>query len=141
MTSPATYFQDTAARDLRIAEVPNASFVNGMNMGGSNSMGIGINMLEGAVVGEPQQFTLLDQREVARNSQISQSIGGFPYVLADDYPSSGGQEGTAPDAVIAFGDAPTQAAKDADPSLDGTISFSETVSLVTLEAGWVAFTP
>ena len=141
MTSPATYFQDAAARALRETEVVGASFANGMNMGGSCSMGIGINMLEGAVVGTDEQFTLLDQQGNARDSQTSQSIGGYPYVDSDDYPSSGGTPGTEPDAAISFGDAPTQAAKDADPSLDGTISFTETSSLVTLGAGWVAFTP
>ena len=138
MGSPATYFQDDTARGLREAETPNASFVNGMNMGGSSSMGAGINMLEGEVVGSFEQFTLLDQHGNARAAQISQSIGGFPYVLADDYPSSGGQEGTLPDAIIRFGDAPTQAAKDAaDPSIDGTIIFTGDSTLTTLLGGWV----
>lgn len=139
MGSPATAFFDENAITLREAEVPDADFQNGMNNGGSNAAGIGINMLEGAVEGSPEQFTLLDVNGLARDSQRSQSLGGFPYVLAADYPSSGGQEGTAPDAVIAFGDAPTQAAKDADPSLDGTLIVTSTASLVTLGAGWVAF--
>ena len=141
MASPATYFQDAAARTLREGEVVTASFANGMNMGGSCTMGVGINMLEGEVAGTDEQFTLLDQQGNARNAQISQSIGGFPYVPAVDYPSSGGTPGTEPDGTISFGDAPTQAAKDADPALDGTISFTQAVSLITLANGWVAFTP
>ena len=141
MASPATTFFDVDARTLREAEVPGATFNNGMNMGGSNAMGIGINMLEGAVVGSDEQFTLLDQHGNARNAQISQSIGGYPYVPSSDYPSSGGQEGTLPEAVIGFGDSPTQAAKDADPALDGTIIITEASSLLVLDNGWVAFTP
>ena len=155
MGSPATYFQDDAAVSAREAEVPEASFDNGMNMGGSNSMGQGINMLEGEVVGTPEQFTLLDQFENARAAQISQSIGGLPSVprtgnqqftwdrsqalySANGAASSGGTEGTLPDAVIRFGDAPDQAAKDAadDPSIDGTIIFVGDASLLTLGAGW-----
>ena len=138
MGSPATYFQDDTARTNREAETPAASFVNGMNMGGSCSPGVGINMLEGAVVGTPEQFTLLDQFENPRQAQISQSIGGFPYVDSDDYPSSGGTPGTEPDAIIRYGDAPTQAAKDADPDLDGTIIFTDDASLNTLANGWEA---
>ena len=137
MASPATYFQDDTARGLREAETPDASFVNGMNMGGSCSMGVGINMLEGEVVGTDEQFTLLDQFGNARAAQISQSIGGFPHVPSTDYPSSGGQEGTLPDAIIRFGNAPTQAAKDGDPALDGTIIFTGDSTLTTLLGGWV----
>ncbi len=141
MPTPATAFFDLAARDLREAEVPAAAFRNGMNMGGSCSMGIGINMLQGSVEGTPNQFTLLDQNELVRDAQRSQSIGGFPYVDSDDYPSSGGTPGTEPDAVIGFGDSPTQAAKDADPALDGTLIITEASSLLVLANGWVAFTP
>ncbi len=158
MGSPATTFFDVTARSDREAEVPEASFVNGMNMGGSNAMGIGINMLEGEVIGTPEQFTLLDQFDNVRNAQRSQSLGGFPFVprtgdqeftwdqsqpsyTANGAASSGGTEGTLPAAVIGFGDSPTQAAKDADPALDGTIIITEASSLITLEAGWVAFIP
>ena len=141
MASPATVFFDIAARDLREAEVPDAAFRNGMNIGGSCAPGIGINMLEGEVVGTPEQFTLLDVNGLVRDSQRSQSIGGYPYVPSEDYPSSGGQEGTLPDAAIGFGEAPSQPAKDANPDLDGTIIITESSSLIDLAAGWVAFTP
>ena len=155
MTSPATYFTDDAAVTAREAEAPDADFRNGMNNGGSNAPGIGINMLEGAVVGTPEQFTLLDQFENARAAQISQSIGGLPSVprtgdqvftwdrsqplySANGAASSGGTEGTAPDSVIQYGDAPTQAAKDAaDPSIDGTIITVGGAALPVLANGWV----
>ena len=153
MASEATFFQDDLAETARAAEVPAASFVNGMNMGGSNAPGIGINMNEGAVVGTFNQFTLLDQFENAREAQISQSIGGFPDVprtgdqeftwdrsqalyTANGAASSGGTEGTLPDAVIRFGDAPTQAAKDADSALDGTIIPIGNSTLSVLLDGW-----
>ena len=138
-----TIFVDNTANAARALEVPNASFENGANNAGSCACGLGINMNEGAVVGTPEQYTLLDQFGNARDSQISQSIGGFPFVdrSSIDWPSSGGTEGTAPDSTIEFGTLPTQAAKDADPSLDGTITVTNTASLVDLAIGWEAFTP
>ena len=140
MTSPATVFVDNAARDARELEVVGASFVNGMNNGASNAPGIGINMLEGAIIGTPEQFTLLDQFGNARAAQISQSIGGYPFVDRDTvpYPGSGGTEGTAPDAVVQYGTSPTQAAKDADPALDGTITVTANATLNSLALGWVS---
>ena len=125
----ATYFIDDIARAARELEVVDASFVNGMNNGGSNAPGVGINMNEGAVVGTPEQFTLLDQHGNAREAQISQHIGGSG--LGD------GSEGTLPDAVVRFGDAPTEAAKDADPAVDGTIVSLGNSTLSSLAAGWV----
>ncbi len=143
MTSPATMFQDPVAVAARALEVPDAEFDNGMNLGGSCAPGIGINMLEGSVVGTPEQFTLLDQQGNARTPQIGQSIGGLPYVnrAVVLQPSSGGTEGTEPNETIQFGDAPTQAAKDADPHLDGTLIVTGESALVDLAAGWVANIP
>lgn len=131
-----TYFIDDVARTAREAEVTAADFDNGMNLGGSNACGIGINMNEGAVVGTPEQFTLLDQFENARAAQISQHIGGEGLTLVADWPSSGGQEGTLPDAVIRFGTLPTQAAKDADTAVDGTIIPVGNATLSVLLDGW-----
>ena len=141
MTSPATAFVDDAAVTAREAEVPDANFDNGMNVGGSNAPGIGVNMLEGAIVGTPNQFTLLDQQEpdgVARVPQISQCIGGYPYTDPANYPSSDGTVGTLPDAVVRYGAAPTQAAKDSDPALDGTIIITANATLSVLATGWEA---
>jgi hypothetical protein len=133
-----TYFQDDAATTLREGEVPAASFDNGMNLGGACACGIGINMNEGAVVGTPEQFTLLDQRAIARVPQISQSLGGYPYAAPADYPLSGGTEGFDPEGAVRFGDNPTQAAKDADSALDGTITPIANSTLNSLAEGWVA---
>ena len=136
-----TAFQDDAAVALRAVEVPLASFANGMNMGGSNAPGVGINIDGGAVVCTLEQFTLLDQNGLARVGQRSQSIGGYPYVAAAAYPSSGGAggvNGTAPDAVISVGTLPTQDAKDADPALDCTLIEIGNATLADLATGWVA---
>lgn len=133
-----TYFNDDAAISARTPEVPFASFVNGCNLAGSCAPGIGINIDGGATVGTPEQFTLLDQRELPRTTQRSQSIGGYPYVAAIDYPSSGGQEGYLPESVIYVAQLPTQDAKDADPALDGTAVNLGNASLVDLAIGWVA---
>ena len=139
MTLP-TYFVDDVAVAARAIETPGASFANGVNIGGSNAPGIGINVLGGAVVGTPDQFTLLDQFGNARDAQISQSIGGLPYVDRGTvpYPGSGGTPGTTPDATLAYGTAPTQAAKDADSALDGTITPDGAPSLLDVAVGWVA---
>lgn len=125
----ATYFVDDLAVAARAAEVPDADFDTGMNIGGSNACGIGINIDQGAVVGEPQQFTLLDQFDNARAAQISQSIGGYPYADPADWPSSGGTEGTAPEAVIRAG----------DPSAngDGAIVPVGNATLTDIAVGWV----
>lgn len=124
-----TGFTDDAARALRQAEVPLASFGNGCNIAGSNACGLGINIDGGEVVGTAEQFTLLDQRGIARVTQISQCVGGFPYVPNVDYPSSGGSEGTLPDAIIFTGTNSLNG--DGEPTRTGD------ASLVTLGEGWV----
>jgi hypothetical protein len=147
--SEPTFFQDSPAAIARGAEVPAANFDNGMNLGGSCAPGVGINMNGGAVVGTPEQFTLLDQGNLAdgftpgaRTPQIGQSIGGLPFVDRSSvpWPGSGGTSGVLPESTIRFGDntSPTYAQKLADPSLDGTILPIANCDLVTLAAGWVS---
>lgn len=140
MSNP-TFFVDDTATTARKLEVVNADFDNGMNLGGSNAPAVGVNIGEGAVVGTPEQFTLLDQHGNARAGQISQSIGGLPFVDRNitPWPSSGGTEGTAPDATVRSGTLPTQAAKDADTALDGTIAVIDgNATLTDLAVGWTA---
>lgn len=115
-----TVFVDIDAVTLRILEVPAASFNNGCNNAASSSGGIGINMAGGEVVGTPNQFTLLDQKGLDRIAQNGQSIGAE----LNQY--------------IITGTVPTQAQKDADPSLEGTLSLLGASSLITLEEGWVS---
>lgn len=142
MTSPATAFVDDTAVTARKLEVTGANFDNGMNVGGSNAPGVGVNMLEGAIVGTPEQFTLLMQSGDTRVPQISQAIGGFPFVdrVADavPYPGSGGTEGTLPDGALRYGPQTTQADKDSDPDLDGAMTFTSNCTLNDIAVGWVA---
>lgn len=134
-----TIFVDTTSKALREVEVPDADFDNGMNNGGSCAPGIGINMGEGAVVGTPEQFTLLDQDAAIRVPQDGQPIGGEAYTdQANDYPSSGGLEGKGILPILT-GVNPTNAAKEAaDPSIDGDLTVNGDANLQTIEAGWVA---
>jgi len=132
-----TIFQDTVSQALREAETPDASFSNGMNLGGSNAPGIGVNMGEGAIIGSDEQFTLLDQDGAIRVPQVSQPLGGEAYAdQANIYPSSGGVEGKGTLPILT-GVNPDQTAKDADPSLDGTLTINGDANLQTLAAGWV----
>ena len=116
--------------DTREQEVPSADFNNGVNAGGSNCPGIGIGIDQGAVVGTPEQFTLLDQRGAARTPQVSQVIGGVGLTTAAEYPSSGGSSDLA-DAV------PIDVASPADNSGDGSFFVSGGAALPTLAGGWV----
>lgn len=129
MANP-TLFRDDAAIALRSLENTLASWTTGMNNGGSNACGIGINIDGGAVVGTDEQFTLLDQFGNARAGQRSQSIGGYPYVAAADYPSSGGAEGTAPDGTIF--------AATVSSTGDGSVVSLGNATLNDLATGWVA---
>ena len=105
-----TSFRDDS--EVRSVEVPDADWTSGMNWGGSNAPGIGINMLQGAIVGTPEQFTLLDQAGDARVPQASSQIG-----LTD-------------------GDAIRYGTNDADGS--GELTPTSNCTLNTLLAGWVA---
>ena len=75
-----TFYVDGVAIAARKAEasqsIPVGSWDGGMNAGASNAAGVGINQAGGAVVGTPEQFTLLDQAAAARTPQDSQIIGG-----------------------------------------------------------------
>lgn len=120
MAEPATFIDDTA-RATRAGEVSGASFVNGMN-NASCQPGIGISGDPTDLVGEPQQFTLLDQNAAARTPQDGQSIGGV---------ALGAGEGIAASQAIDL-------VLPADDSGDGTIAKQGTgATLTTLAAGWV----
>ena len=136
MSNPdVTAFVDDAAVAFRTAEETNddANWQNGMNAVASNAPGIGINQGGGAVVGTPEQFTLLDQFGNAREAQISQVLGGLGFVDRDTvpWPSSGGVEGTLPDGVIRFGPQDAQY-----PDGSGEITFAGNSTLSVLATGW-----
>jgi hypothetical protein len=117
-----TYFLDDSVIAIRGPEVPDASFINGMNAGGSCAPGIGIGENAPNVAGTPEQFTLLDQYAAARTPQDSQAIGGE--ALGDGVP------GILPGDSLRFG------ANDAGG--DGTMTGTGNATLASLAAGWTA---
>lgn len=121
MSQPATFI-DVTARATRVGEVPNASFLNGMN-NGSCQPAVGISNGPTDLVGTPEQFTLLDQNGDARAPQLGQSLGGV---------ALGDGETVVANQAIDLVDA-------ADDSGDGTVTVDGTgATLTTLAAGWVA---
>lgn len=125
--SDPSYFIDGGTVTARALEVPDASFANGMNLGGSNAPGIGINEGVANLVGTPEQFTLLDQAGAARTPQDSQHLGGDGLTEAADWPTSGGVAGAGTDP-IAFGTVNTNG--------DGGVSASASATLTALATGW-----
>ena len=121
MAQPATFI-DVDARAVRTAQVPAASFLDGMNNSACQP-GIGISNGPTDLVGEAQQFTLLDQNGAARTPQLGQSVGGV--ALGD------GDDGVATQAI--------DLVDPADNSGDGTVVVDGTgATLTTLAAGWEA---
>lgn len=114
-----TYFNNPTTVAARALEVVAADFENGMNPGASCAPGIGINMGEGAVVGTPEQFTLLDQAGAVREPQDSSYIGGTG--LGD------GAEGPGLTPILSS----------SNIAADGTPTQTGTANLETLANGWV----
>jgi hypothetical protein len=165
--SAISFFVDDAALSAQNTRVPDAIGNSGMLGGASNAPGIGIStenpgleeVLDSSGNGS---WSLLDQHENARDSQIGQLLGGNgitprdgdqPFTWDKSQPlytdngaaSSGGAEGTAPDATIRIMELaalPTAADKLADPNLDGNLTFpAEGADLLVLADGWIANVP
>jgi hypothetical protein len=141
--SLANTFRDTTAIAARTAEEtnPDVSWVNGMNNAGCDP-GIGVAFGQPDAEGSDEQFTLLDQDGDIRVPQVSQLLGGAGFVdrtvATGNWDSSGGVEGNGKaqaEYIIAAGN-PTQATKDGDPALDGTVTVLGTANLQTLAVGW-----
>lgn len=118
-------FIDDIAVATRSAEVPDAAFNNGMNLGGSCACGIGIGTENPNLEESLPNWTLLDQHGNPRTTQISQHIGGSG--LGD------GSEGTLPDAITRFATVSANG--------DGSAVYTANPSLVDLAVGWVAAAP
>lgn len=166
MANPdVTFFQDDSAVTSRTAEETNddANWSNGMNHSASNAPGVGINQGGGAVVGTPEQFTLLDQGRpvesgesqtpTAREAQLSQVIGGTGFVprtgnVATTWDksqalytdsgaaSSGGEAGALPEDVIQFGTLPANIDGQPDPDESGAVIPVGNSTLSDLAVGW-----
>lgn len=129
MNSPSIFI-DTASRTTRSGEVPNASFNNGMNAGGSCAPGIGIATDNAGLDESLPNWTLLDQDGDPRTPQVGQPIGGEALSdFANDYPLSGGVEGkgTLPIQVVT-----NSVAGDGNVTVDGN------ATLADLAVGWTA---
>ena len=137
MTDP-TFYKDDTAVTARALEVTAASFTNGMNAGGTCAPGIGIDIDGGEVTGDPGEFTLLDVDGDVRVPQVSQQLGGLAFVdrSGGEGINSGGVEGKGTQPILTATNQ-TQAAKDADPDLQGEPVITGDANLQTLEAGWV----
>ncbi len=121
MAQQATFI-DVDARAVRVGEVPDASFVDGMN-NGSCQPGIGITGDVTDLVGTPEQFTLLDQNAAPRTPQLGQSLGGIALNDGED--------------IVA--NQPIDLINLANDDGDGTVVVDGTgATLTTLAAGWVA---
>jgi hypothetical protein len=131
MTATATVFIDDVAVTALGVRVPAASIDTGMNMGASNSPGIGISDDNPNLEEQLPNWTLLDQHGNARAAQIGQLIGG-PGISAAS--TSAGQEGTLPDAVIRFGANPVNVA--GQPDNDEPIVPGAGCDLAVLADGW-----
>ena len=117
----ATAYVDSVAVAARSPEVPDASWVTGMNGGGSNAPGIGI-ATDVAGLGESlPNWTLLDQDGDGRTPQDSQQIGGSALGAGTD------GKGLLPILVVT-----ASVAGDGDYALVGN------ATLAALAVGWTA---
>ena len=124
-----TVFTDDLVNVVRAGEVPNADFNSGCVGGGSAGPGIGIGPETNLEQSLPN-WTLLDQHGNARDGQIGQNIGGSGYTSPNDWPTSGGDEGTAPESTIRVQD-------NADMDGSGALSFPAPNAVLTdLALGW-----
>ena len=139
----ASAFADDTAALGREAEVPNANWNSGMLGGGGAGPGIGISTENPGLDESLPNWTLLDQFGNARAGQVGQNIGGLGFVDRGSvpWPSSGGNEGTAPDSTIVVLDPagfPTYAEKLDGSKLDGELPSGPDATLTDLSAGWQA---
>lgn len=79
MPNQPTSFSIPAVVAVRALEVPNANWDDGMNLGGSNTMGLGISTAgtdQTKNLEQSKHWTLLDRDGDARTPQVSQYLGG-----------------------------------------------------------------
>jgi hypothetical protein len=119
----------------RSLEVTTATWNNGM-AGSSGATGIGIGDDMTNLGQSPQEWTLLDQHEVARTPQSAQYIGGYGYTVPADWPGSGGNEGWS--GEIAIDSQLNPVAGDGDGTLDTS---GGEATLADLAIGWTFVVP
>jgi hypothetical protein len=150
-----TFFVNDVAVTALGTRVPTASTDTGMNFGASNAPGVGISTENPNLEESLPEWTLLDQHGNARESQISQVIGGGGNVVRvgnvattwdesqvlyteSGAASSGGLEGTAPEAVVRYGANPDNVPLvDGQPDNDAPIVIGQGANLSVLADGWI----
>lgn len=80
MNNPTGY-TNASQLFIRGVAMPNASWTNGCTIAASNSPGIGI-ATDVTLLGESENWTLLDQHGVARTPQDGQLIGTVASIIA-----------------------------------------------------------
>ena len=121
-----TYTYDQLGQPSRVPEVGDGTcFSGGVNNAGLNTPGIGIGIDAGAIVGTPEQFTLLNQHELPRSPATGGAIGGFAL-------GEGGTWQLALEGVILI-------TGDNNVDGDGTIDNLSAVELTDLNTGWTLF--
>lgn len=125
MTNLVTYAWNPTNRATRASEVaessPGVDFNKGLNMGATNAPGIGV--CTDVVDPKVDDWTTLNQREVARDPETSQHVGGdgstvgisghtgaLLRAIQGDQPGDGGQTGVDVNDTMAFVVAGAQAA-------------------------------
>lgn len=134
-------FADSVAITAMLVRVPDALVDTGMNTAGSNSPGIGIgtdnpNLQEVLDDSGNGSWSLLDQHGNARAAQIGQLLGGDGITVEADWPGSGGNEGTLPDATIRLWTNPANV--DGQPDNDAPPVGLGNATLVDLAVGWTS---
>ena len=118
-----TYTYDFLSANVRTPEVGDGScFIGGVNNAGLNTPGIGIGVDAGAIVGTPEQFTLLNQHELPRSPVIGGAIGGVALGEGDTW------QAAFDSVVLATGDNNVDG--------EGTVGELAFVGLTDLNTGW-----
>lgn len=110
-TNLPTYTLNASVVTSRESEVPAADFDGGVNKGGSNAPGIGINT--GFVNPKLSDWSVLDQAEAARDPQLSMHIGGDGTFDGGLGVTIKAVQGADVNDTLAFGAADQQAVADA----------------------------
>lgn len=127
-----TFLLNATTVIARAIEVPDADFAGGMNRGGSNAPGVGINTSD--IDPKLDNWSLLDQFSAARNPQDSQHLGGDGTTVGSPTANSPINADQDPDFndTLAFVVADTQAAPDVEFD---TVSGAVNQTNFTIEIG------
>ena len=101
----SSYFLNPTSVADRNAEQPSLNFTNGLNLGASNAIGIGIGMDIPNIL--PSDWTLLDQNATPRTPQFSSHIGETGATIGIGTPSEDGDGSVTVNGDATLDDLPT----------------------------------